>query len=113
MKIQTLGLELRKINNVTALYNDVDQVLKNTSAVDIAHQTTAHVLQKMLKPDKWISICEIKECAKICGICIPAERLSIYQATHCMGWNEMTPEYRQLITAMILNDFRSILNPNG
>jgi len=37
--------------------------------------------------------------------------MTIYNCVHCMHWNEMLPEYRQTVMAMVLDDFRSVLNP--
>jgi len=110
MKVRTLGIELRKIGSIAAIYNDVDAVLANTDNHMIAQQTTAHALNKMLKPSAHMSVCTIRECAKVAHVCIPAENMNVYSSVHCMDWNEMTPEFRQLLVAMILNDFRGILD---
>jgi hypothetical protein len=112
MRIQKLGIELRKIDDVKSLYRDVDLVLQNHKPETVALQTVSHSLNKMMRPDKYVSICGIDECAKVAGIVIPAEHRNIYQAVHCMSWSEMTDDYRQFICALILNDFRTVLNPN-
>ena len=111
MKVKSLGLELRKIDNVTSLYKDVDIVLSQTPATEIARQTIAHSLNKMTKSSNHFSVCTIDNCAKIANICIPREHKDIYNAVHCVHWDEMTDEYRKILVAMILNDFRIILIP--
>jgi hypothetical protein len=63
----------------------------------------------MLQVGKHFSICIVTDCAKAVQIHIPVERMRIYQTAHCMPWNEMTPEYRQSLTAMVLDDFRAVL----
>lgn len=113
--MQAFGIEIRKANK-SNLFNDVDMILLRNGipsggvSRDVQTQTVAHALQKMIKPDHWLDICCIKECANICSVCIPAERMAVYHACHCIHWNEMLPNYRQTIIAMILDDFREILN---
>jgi hypothetical protein len=117
MQIQKFGIEIRKLGNLSNLYKDVDMVLSNykvpsgevTKSAQAA--TVAHALQKMLKTDRYFDVCTIKDCVEVCKIYIPYERMSIYRAVHCVHWNEMLPDYRQLIIAMVLDDFRSVLNP--
>lgn len=117
MQLQKLGLEIRKIGNLNNLYNDVDLVLSNYKAPEqsvnrpIQAATVAHSLQKMLKTESHFSVCTIEKCAALCQICIAKERMQVYNAIHCVNWNEMLPDYRQLIVAMVLDDFRSVLNP--
>lgn len=117
MQLQKFGIEIRKIGNTENLYKDVDAVLKNYNIpkgsvnTDIQVQTIAHALQKMLKTDRHFSICTVRECVKISQIIISEERMNIYSAAHCLNWNEMLPDYRNMLVAMLLDDFRTILNP--
>lgn len=118
MKIQRFGIEIRKIGTMDALYQDVDKILEGCTIAaggvssEMQASAVAHALQDMLKPDKHFSVCCIRECAKVCKVCIPSERMDIYSAIHCISWNEMIPEFRQNVIAMVLDDFRSVLNPN-
>ncbi len=118
MQVQKLGLEIRKIGNLSNLYNDVDLILKNYSvptngiSVGIQAATVAHSLQKMLKVESHFSVCTIKNCSELCQVCIAKERMQVYQSIHCMNWNDMLPDYRQMIVAMVLDDFRSVLCPS-
>lgn len=115
--MKKFGIEIRKANTLKGLYQDVDAVLSkcevspNEINQSVQIQTCAHSLQKMMKPNSHFSVCTIRECSELCGIVIAKERMNVYRAIHCMSWSEMTPEYRQLITAMVLDDFRPILNP--
>lgn len=107
-----LGLSLIKKNTFERLYNNVDKILLTNSGKDtIQKDTVAHSIQHMLSVDKWFSICAINECAKVSNIVISTERLDIYRAIHCINWSSMTPDYREMIIAMVLDDFRTILNP--
>ena len=112
--MQILGLELRKSNQVQDLYKQVDATLEKHNilhgevSTSVQTQTIAHALHDMMKADKWLNICKIKECAEIAQVAISHERMSIYQAAHCINWNKMTPEYRQQLIAMILDDFTDI-----
>lgn len=116
MRLAKLGIELRKIGDTKHLYEDVDMVL---STFDVPHksinatvqiQTCAHSLQKMMRTEKHFDVCTIRNCADLCQICIPQERMDVYHAIHCMDWKEMVPDYRKLIVAMVLDDFREVLN---
>lgn len=118
MILQKLGIEVRKIGDVNSLYNEVDLILKKFDiqqgiSASIQIQTVAHALQKMFDVEKYFDICIIRSCAELCNIVISKERLNVYQSIHCMHWNEMLPDYRQAIMAMVLDDFRLILNQNG
>ena len=115
--LQKFGIEIRRIGNTQNLYRDVDLVLKNAGLnrgsvnQNIQASSAAHALQKMFQTGKYLCVCTIENCAKICSVCISMERIDIYRANHCIYWNEMTPEHRQILMAMILDDFRAILNP--
>ena len=113
--MQKFGIEIRKAGTRSGLYADVDKVL---SEIGIGNggvskvmqvQTVAHSLQNMLKSERHFDVCTIRNCASICNLCIPVERMDIYRAAHCMNWSEMLPEYRMALTAMVLDDFRTIL----
>lgn len=118
MQIQKFGLEIRKIGNTQNLYSDVDLILRKYEVpvtginMTVQQQATAHALQHMLQVDRWCDVCAIKECAKLCQICISDERMAVYSTQHCIHWNNMLPEFRQLLVAMILDDFRCVLCPS-
>lgn len=111
---QKLGLELRKIGNADSLYNEVDLVLSKNNidssgiSLDVQNQTAAHALNKMLKVEKYFSVCTIQNLSELCQIMISKERALVYSSIHCMEWSEMTQDYRQMIIAMVLDDFRMI-----
>ena len=114
MKLQKFGIEIRKIGNIQTLYQDVDSILDGevvTRETQTQTQAIAHALQKMIQSDGHFSICTIDRCLDICKIRIPKERYNIYHACHCLDWREMLPDFRNKLIAMILDDFRSILNP--
>lgn len=111
--MQVFGLELRKVDNIQNLYKDVDTVLQNFDINKMRIGAVAHSLQKMMQSDQHFSICSIDDCMRLAQITIPKERYDIYRSQHCISWNEMLPEFRQVLIAMVLNDFRSILSPNS
>jgi hypothetical protein len=119
MQLQKLGLEIRKLGSIKNLYSDVDMVLRNynvpTNGINTGVQaaTVAHSLQKMLQVENYFSVCTIKNCSELCQVCIAKERMQVYQSIHCMNWNDMLPDYRQMIVAMVLDDFRSVLCPQN
>lgn len=116
--MQKFGIEIRKSGDLTNLYRDVDQVLKKVQTSDGAVMdqmkihTVAHSLQKMLGVESHFCVTTVRKCSDICQVCIPKERMDIYQAMHCHDWNTMTPEYRQMLVAMVLADFRVVLCGN-
>ena len=115
MQIQKFGLELRKIGNVKNLYSDVDILLnrynlKNGVNADLQIQSVAHSLQKMLNVKSHFSVCTIDLCSELCQLNIPKDRYLVYRNAHCMNWNEMTEDFRNMLVALVLDDFRSVLN---
>lgn len=116
MILRQFGIEIRRIGGAKQLYEQVDatlvkHALKQGVSGNVQALATAHALQKMLKTESHFSICAIRDCADMCQIPIPIERMQVYQSAHCIGWNEMTPEYREVLVAMVLDDFRTVLNP--
>lgn len=114
--MKAFGLEIRKMSNV-ALFQDVDSILETyhipKDGVNVGVQTLAcaHALDKMLNQSSHLSVCTIRDCAEMCNIRISKERMQIYSAAHCMNWNSMLPEYSKMLMAMVLDDFRDVLNP--
>lgn len=109
--MKAFGIEIRKQGKVYELYNDVDLVLKQSKFIQVQRLTVAHALQRMFQVDRYLDICCIKECCKVCSVFIPSERMDIYSTLHCVHWNEMLPEFRQTVIAMLLDDFKEVLNP--
>jgi len=111
------GLEIRKAGSVKNLYRDVDIVLSTNGipsggvSTEVQVNTIGHALHKMLQPGATFYVCDVQKCAQIAGIHISKERLDIYSSIHCMKWSEMLPDFRQQVMAMVLDDFRSVLNP--
>lgn len=106
--MQTLGIELRKTNNIS-LYRDVDRILSQMKYPIVQASTVAHSLQKMFGATRHFDVCCIRDCAKACNVIIKQEHMDIYSAIHCLDWSAMLPEYREYIMAMVLDDFRGVL----
>lgn len=112
------GMEIRRIGQLANLYRDADLVLQK---LGVEHQgevpkvmgvsAAAHAINKMLKVDRYFDITTIQQCSKVCSIVVSAERMEVYRTMHCVHWNEMLPEFRQALIAMVLDDFRSVFNP--
>lgn len=110
-----LGLELRKIDNTKRFYREIDQILsQNDIPTDggvskgVQIEAIAHSLQKMLDVNRHFDVCTIRTCAEIADIVISKERMDIYSSIHCMNWNQMLPDFRKRIVAMVMDDFRSV-----
>lgn len=115
--MRRFGLELRKTGNINNLYADVDLVLKkagikknDSSSIEV--QTVALALMDMIG-DTRFSVCTIRDCMDVTGIIVSEDRMAIYRAVHCISWNKMDADYRKTITAMVLDDFREVLNPQS
>lgn len=115
--MKAFGIELRKANSIQGLLSDVDQILlaNNTLpssggvSISFKAQSCVVALQKMFRGERSFSVCTINDCAKMFDLVIPRERMDIYRAVHCVNWNEMDSQYRQTLTALILDDFRDVL----
>ena len=108
--MKAFGIEIRKPSTEN-IYRDVDLVLGNKSLSEVQSLAVAHSLQKMLEPDSYFNICTVTDCQRVCSIVIPKERLDIYNSIHCLHWSKMLPDFRTYIIAMLLDDFRTVLNP--
>lgn len=112
-----IGLEIRKSMAIDKLFTEVDLVLKDNDILpdciskSVESQTVAHVLHRMINEGEYFSHQTVQRCATMSHITISSERNAVYKSIDCMAWGAMTNEYRQLIVAMVLDDFRSILNP--
>ena len=110
------GIEIRKSGTIGAIYEDVDRVLSTLRIgpgeinYGLQQQGVAHSLQKMFK-EHYFSVCTIDACAKLAGIHISGERRDLYQSVHCLNWGDMEPDFRTRLIALVLDDFRCILNP--
>ena len=116
MILQKFGIEIRKLDSVQDLYRDVDRTLRAAEiragevSVQMKVHTTAHALQKLFQ-QSYFSSYDVKKIAELSGLIISVERVRMYEAVGTLNYNEMTPEYRQILIAMVLDDFRSVLNP--
>ena len=117
MYLKSFGIEVRKIGNTHNLYKDVDLILSNNGipargvSGNLQAQAVGHALQQMLKADRHFSVCTITNCIDVCQVVVPSERMAIYRSIHCINWSDMQPDFRQMVIAMILDDFREVLNP--
>lgn len=108
--MKKIGVEARK----EISYTDVDLFLNNfgieRGGVNKFSQKSSisHAIHKMFT-GTYFSIITIENCADLCNIVIPKDRQRLYNTQHCMEWAEMLPEHRQMLMAMVLDDFREIL----
>lgn len=109
-----LGLEIIRKGSSVDLFKHVDRVLAGTEPGGLPNGmdrgAVAHSLQRMVKADHWLDVCTIRDCEKFISRPISAERMQVYKTTHCVHWRDMEPDFRQKLIAMILDDFREILN---
>lgn len=115
--MKAFGLELRRVGSMPGLYSEIDSVLQRYDipqggvSKEVQTATVAHALQNMMRVDHHFSVCAVRDCIKVCQVCVSEERMAVYNAAHCISWNAMTHDYRQSLIAMVLDDFRCVLNP--
>ena len=111
------GLELRRKGNLNNIFSDVDAVLKANGVVrnthfppDVVRLSVSQSLQTMFQK-QYFDICAVKACADTAQMHIEKQREDFYRSLHCVSWGEMLPETKSLLVAMVLDDFRDVLNP--
>lgn len=111
------AVEIRNPDAIRDLYIEVDKILgifkvpeSGISEESQAH-TVAHVLHSMINIEDSFRHYTITQCAKMANITLHQERIDTYRSVDFMKWSNMEANYRKLIVAMILDDFRSVLNP--
>jgi len=108
------GLQICKKGDFNAIYRGVDDVLKKHEIIpggtskNIARQSIAHALQKMIKRDSMFDVCTITDACKIACIKLSSERRDIYSLAHCICWGDMTSDYKEMLIAMVMDDFREL-----
>lgn len=114
--MQLFNFEIRKLDGQNLL-KEVDEVLAKNGmksgevTIDIANQAAAHSLQKMLKQKDWFDVSTLERCASVICKTINSNRMAIYNSQHCIHWSQMTDNFREVLIAMILDDFREIFLP--
>lgn len=114
MQLQRLGIDIRKIGSVKNLMSDVDLVLKangmehGTVSESVAMESVRHSFHKMMQPGGYFDVCTIRSAEDTLKIHVSSERMAIYRSVHCVHWADMLESFRTTITAMILDDFRTI-----
>lgn len=111
--IDMFGVEIIRKGSAVDLYKHVDRVLAETEQgrlpEGVNRGAVAHALQRMLKLDHWMDVCTIRDCEKFKSRPVPSERMQVYRSTHCVHWRDMEPDFRQKLVAMVLDDFRELL----
>lgn len=113
--MNAFGIEIRRTGQVSGFFSEVDNVLSRYGIpqggvnADVQRTAVAHALQRMLQADHWFDVSCVRDCQKVCQVVISAERMAIYSTAHCMHWSAMLPDYRNQLLAMVLDDFRSVL----
>ena len=115
MELRSFGIEIRKTGNIKNILADVDAflnkkgIMPNNVGIKVQAVAAAHALNKMFKVERYFDVCTVRDCSEMCQVVISKERMLLYRSAHCMHWNEMDHEYRQTLIAMVIDDFRSIL----
>ncbi len=98
-----------------SLYDEVDNLLdrygitKNSIPPEVKITALVGSLKKLFNK-KYFDICMLKECLMLFDLKITDERMNIYRTQHCIDWGEMEEDFKNIMIAMILDDFRQVLN---
>lgn len=114
MAQKNFAIEVRKTDAIDKLFDEVDSILKingvlpESTSEQVQNMSVAHSLHRMINEFNYFMYDLVQRCAATCHLTISAEREKIYKSAHCMDWNAMTPEYRKVLVAMLLDDFRTV-----
>jgi len=109
------GIEIRKKGQLNNIYRDVNSILKKYDIPDksinklLIKNGVAHSLQHMICVQSFFDICTINKCSELSQIRPSFERHALYSSQHCVHWNEMLPEFKEQLIAMVLDDFREVI----
>jgi hypothetical protein len=74
----------------------------------VQQMTAVNALNQMLK-GKHFDVCCVRNLCDVCQGTIGRQRMAVYSSVHCVPWADMEADFRQVLVAMVLDDFRDIL----
>lgn len=114
--VNIFNLEIRKNGDFRSIFKDVDSILakhgmvSGQTSIKVAKEAVAHSLQNMLKRN-YFDVCTINNCSEASLIKISSARRAIYHTAHCIHWGDMTLDYKEQLIAMVMDDFRTLFEP--
>lgn len=105
--------------DVGALLKAADAVLKRTGKEivpeNVRGQAVLSVLKNLTQRKDYFDVCAVNNLAKMNEITISQEHQELFSSLHCIHWNEMHPDTREYLMAILVDYFKgniSMANAN-
>lgn len=111
--MEIFNIQIRKVGNFSSLYKEIDGLLAKNKIISgevgrsIQQQAVAHSLQNMFK-EKYFNVVTVQDCASLANIKISSQRKDVYRSQHCINWGDMTTDFKEVLIAMVMDDFREL-----
>lgn len=99
-----VGAIIKASKNVLDKYKTNGEIPEN-----IKGQTVLSVIKNLAQRKEWFSVCEIDKLAKMNDITISVEHQEFFNSLHCIHWNEMHPDTREYLMALLVDYFKGNL----
>lgn len=91
------------------LQNEINKILFNVKDGCVNYYAVVINLNNLFNK-KYFDNIIIMNIADLCNINIEPTRQKLYVAMHCTNWATMTAQFRNILIAMVLDDFKSVLS---
>jgi hypothetical protein len=96
-------------SNVNELLVRVDSVLEKYGRNDVPEkikgQATMSCMKNLLENGHF-SVCKVNDMAKMNDVLFSSEHKALFQSLHCVDWNDIYPETREYVAALLFDYFR-------
>lgn len=74
--------------------------------MDAKRKIAQTAIERMFRSSGWVDICTIDKCCEMLRIVPPKDHHDMLQALHCVHWNEMDQETRDIVKMCVLDIFK-------
>lgn len=100
-----VGALLKASDAVLARYNgNVETIPENVKG-----QAVLSVLKNMTQNKQHFDICAVRQLATMNEVVISPEHMELFSSLHCVNWNEMHPDTREYLGAILVHYFKGNL----
>lgn len=99
-----VGAIIKASKNVLDKYQSNGEVPEN-----IKGQAVLSVLKNLTQKKDWFDVCGVNALAKMNDITISAEHQEFFNTLHCIHWNEMHPDTKEYLMAILVDYFKGNL----
>jgi hypothetical protein len=97
-----VGAIIQGSKNILSKYNTNGEIPEN-----IKGQAVLSVLKNLTQNKTYFDICGVSALAKMNDILISAEHYEFMNTLHCIQWNEMHPDTKEYLMALLVDYFKS------